>query len=116
MCYLGRITSPPEGKNFLFLPGKTEKIQWIFDDPISSLVLRSWSFISSDGSLRERLATISENETTKIVTKLFDIDIERPATLVLRNINQSYYGMYVFTLAGTTTFTSSVNVSIASKY
>ena len=116
MCGLGDITSPPDGTKYVFLPGRTAKIKWEFDDAISSLTLRSWSFTSSDGSLTESLASIFQNGNNNIKTRLFEVDIERPATLVLKNVNQSYNGMYQFTFVAATTFTSNVIVSIASKF
>ncbi len=116
MC-LGGITSPPDGTEYVFLPGQTAKIKWEFNDAISSLRLRIWAFTSSVGSLKDKgLASISKNKSTEIETKLFEVDIERPATLVLKNVNQSYTGIYRFSLTASTSFTSDVGVSIASKF
>ena len=93
------------------------KIKWEFNDAISSLRLRFWYFTSNDGSLTESLASISRNDSTNIETRLFEVDIERPATLVLKNVNQSYNGVYQFALiASTGSSTSDVTVFIASKF
>jgi hypothetical protein len=116
LCGLGDITSPPDGTKYVFLPGRTAKIKWEFDDAISSLTLRYWTFTSSDGSPTESLASIFQNGSNNIRTRLFEVDIERPATLVLKNVNQSYNGVYQFALTSSRTFTSDVTVSIASKF
>ena len=113
---IGDITSPPDGTKYVFLPGRTAKIKWEFDDAISSPRLRFWTFTNSDGSSTESLASIFRNASTDIETRLFEVDIERPATLVLKNVNQSYNGMYQFALTASIAFTSVVTVSIASKF
>jgi hypothetical protein len=121
----GAITSPPDGKKYLFLPGKTAKIKWEIDDPVSALLVRSWSYKSSEGATPRSLASIVRDGTTDHRTKstnLFDFAIERPATLVLKNVNQSYNGLYTFSYfahpAHSTfvSFVSEVVVSIASKF
>ena len=103
---LGKITSPPDGTRLTFLPGSTEKIQWTFDDDISlrhrgrvDLSDRSWYFTSSDGSQRERLATIYfDGEPGILNSSLPGVAIEKPATLVLKNIDLRNNGTYRFQL------------------
>jgi hypothetical protein len=110
------ITSPPDGKKYLFLPGKTAKIKWEIDDPVSALLFRSWSYKSSEGATARSLARILDDGTTDHRTNLFDFAIERPATLVLKNVNQSYNGLYTFSYVSSGSFVSEVVVSIASKF
>jgi hypothetical protein len=94
---LGKITSPPDGTRLTFLPGSTAKIQWTFDDDISSLEYRTWFFTSSDGSKPERLAAIYSNREPQIVnSSLPGVAIEKPATLVLKNIDLKNNGTYRF--------------------
>ena len=83
-----------------FLPGSIAKIQWSFDDPIRGLVLRAWYFTSSDEPQREeQLARIFRHKDPQIYnTSLPAIAIEKPATLVLENLNRSYDGTYRFVL------------------
>ena len=102
---LGKITSPPDGNRLTFLTGSTEKIQWTFDDDISLSVKRgrfrrSWYFTSSDGSQRERtIATIYLDREPRIFNStLPGIAIEKPATLVLKNIDLKNNGTYRFKL------------------
>ena len=79
---------------------------------IAALLVRSWSY--KNGSYTHRLATIIKNGSIDIETKLFEVYIKRPATLVLKNVNQSYNGMYAFGLTSTVPISSEVVVSIAS--
>ena len=109
---LGKITSPPDGTRLTFLPGSTEKIQWTFDDDISLRrrgelsVDRSWYFTSSDGSQRERLATIYfDGEPGILNSSLPGVAIEKPATLVLKNIDLRNNGTYRFQLRNYFRFT-----------
>ena len=90
-----RVVLPPEGP---------AKVQWQFNiQNIKDVKFRSWHFTSSDGTLRnELLATISDDEEAVMETKLLaGLEIEKPATLVLKNVNQSYNGSYKFTIIGT---------------
>ncbi|CAB3976996.1 B-cell receptor CD22-like [Paramuricea clavata] len=95
----GKITSPPDGTRLTFLPGSTDKIQWTFDDDISSLRYRNYRFTSSNGSQPEQLARIYSNGKTRIFnSSLPGIAIEKPATLVLKNIDLRNNGTYRFEL------------------
>lgn len=88
---------------------------WTFDDEISTVIGRIWTFSSSDGSLfGRRIASISNNEDPVITPKsgLSGVSIEKPATLILKNVNKTYSGTYRFALLGAS---SNVVVTIASK-
>ena len=100
-----------------FLNGSNANITWSFNDDISTLVTRIWYFTSSDGSFNaERLARISDNEEPRIYESgLSWVTIVKPATLVLKNVNQTYNGTYRFSLTAHTNGDSSVVVFIASK-
>ena len=117
MCCLGAITSPPEGTEFVFLPGSTGKLTWTFDDDVSTLFLRSWFFTRSGGSTTERLARIVDDDDPKILqSSLSGVEIVKPATMLLKNVNQSYNGVYQFQLDGSNLAVSiGVRVYIASK-
>ena len=94
------------------------KIEWSLDGNLSttSISIRSWSFRSSSVGKEELLARIIDDDQPAIVTKLYEIDIEKPATLVLKNVNESYDGTYEFTLISSGTRTSEVVVFIAGKF
>jgi hypothetical protein len=111
------IYFPAEGKEYVFLPGSTGNITWKFDDDISALALRSWFFTRRGGS-SERLVTIADDDRRKIrPSSLTGVEIEKPATLLLINVNQSYNGEYQFSLtkSSPTAETIGVQVFIASK-
>ena len=55
---------------------------------ISSIVFRSWTFTNSTFGTAESLAQIKADDEAIISTKLYEVDIEKPATLVLKNINE----------------------------
>ena len=115
---IGKIIPPPDGTTLYFSTGKSRaRIQWSFDDKISDVISRAWSFESSDGSIRERLARIVNDATPNIVAKsLPGVEILKPATLILRNVNQTFNGTYYFELTLFRTTTSSVAVFITSKF
>ena len=114
---LGGITSPAEGTEFVFLPGSTDNLTWTFDDVVSTLILRAWFFTRTGGSTSERLATIVGDDNRIIrPSSLSGVEIVKPATLLLKNVNQSYNGVYRFQLDGSGPSVSiGVRVYIASK-
>ena len=100
MCCLGQITSPPDGTNVTFLPRSTAKIQWKFDNDINKVQSRIWTFKGSDGSesviariFLDRVPEEIPNNTLPGVT------IEKPATLVLNNVDKRYNGKYKFEIS-----------------
>ena len=99
-CCLGQqINLPPEGDTLYFLKGSTERIEWNYTG-ISTPTGRFWTFTSSDGRLEQKLlAYIYEENRPVIKTSVLDVDIEKPATLVLKNINSTYNGTYRFEIA-----------------
>ena len=116
-CCLGGIVSPPEGTIYTFLSGSTGNLTWIFDDEISTLVLRAWYFTRVGGSTQELLATIHDDNVPKIrPSDLSGVEIVKPATLVLRHVNQSYDGKYRFRIIGSSNQDVDIRVFIASKF
>ena len=110
------ITSPPEKTKYTFLPGRTAKITWKYDD-VTGVEYRSWTLKKYSNGPAKALASISNNETAQKRTTLYDFGIQKPATLLLRNVNQSYNGIYSFTLAVLgVPEARSVTVFIASKF
>ena len=93
------------------------KIEWSIESSVStsSILFRSWTFTSS-GVTPESLAQIRADDKAIISTKLYEVDIEKPATLVLKNVNGSYNGTYRFTLLSPDPSTSDVFVFIAGKF
>ena len=92
------------------------KIEWSLGPSTGSIQYRSWSFTSSDSNKTEFLAEINRVGTVTISTKLYEVDVIKPATLVLKNVNESYDGKYTFTLIAGGTSTSGVTVFIAGKF
>ena len=93
--FLGKICLPPGGPNLTFISGSTAKIKWSFDVNISHVNGRIWYF---EGSGRKmEIATIIKDQDSIIrPSPLFWVSIEKPATLVLKNVNQSFTGTYTF--------------------
>ena len=104
MHCLGEIISPDEGTEYIFLPGSTGNITWGFDNNGSSLHYRAWHFTRSGSTSKEILAEIyDDNDDPKIrSSSLSGIEIEKPATLILKNVDQSYNGVYQFIVHGST--------------
>ena len=78
------------------------KIDWSYVGDINNVLLRNWSFKSSDGSRTGKLAAIAYNlDPIKMNFSLIPktrFEIEKPAALVLKNVNQTFNGMYTFEL------------------
>ena len=101
------------------LPGSTVNIEWLFNDDVSQVVSRAWYFTSSDGSfVNERFASIFLDGDPRIDNSgLSGISIVKPATLLLKNVNQTYNGTYRFDLSSPGGGRSArVVVFIASKF
>ena len=110
------ITSPLEETKYTFLPGRSGEIMWTFSDAVSNVRYRSWVFTNTSG-YTVALAEIFRNDSPIIEPTLFDVDVVKPATLVLKNVDQRYNGMYAFslTVVGSPAVTRRVTVFIAGK-
>ena len=99
------------------LPGDNVTITWLFSDDVSQVSSRVWYFTSSDSSfVNKRLARIFDDENPRIFNiGLSGVSIVKPATLLLKNVNQTYDGTYRFDLSGPVGGRSEVVVFIASK-
>ena len=114
---LGKIIPPPDGTVLIFLPGSSRNITWDFDDEISKVITRTWTFTSSDGLRSGLLGIIGFNSQPQIRKDVLSgVDIIKPATLELNNVDNSFNGIYKFTLTTTKTHTSNVILFIASKF
>ena len=94
-------------------------ITWSFNDDVSQVIARVWYFTSSEGSfVDERLAMIIDDENPRIFNSgLSGVSIVKPATLLLKNVNQTYNGTYRFDLSARGgSGSSQVVVIIASKF
>ena len=100
------------------LPGSTVNIKWSFSHDVSQVLVRVWYFTSSDGSFVQVLASIIDDQNPQIFkSDLSGVSIVKPATLLLRNVSQTYDGTYRFDILGRGGSESSqVVVFIASKF
>ena len=101
--------SPPDGTRLTFLPGSTAKLEWTYNcstychhGPLHHFLFsREWYFTSNDGGQTEKLARIYEDEKPQIYnSSLPEVAVEKPATLILRNVDLRYNGTYRFTMYG----------------
>ena len=103
----------------IFAPGSNARIQWTFSTTKKNqLKTRTWYFTSTDGTFNEDpIAEIHGIKKPRIFNSgLTGVSVEGNATLVLKNVNQSYDGTYLFILtAGPSTGRSPVIVIIAGK-
>ena len=95
----------------MFLPGSTAKLQWTYNcSEFCDLYWRyryrrrlDWYFTSSDGGQTERLAGSRIYRDSKPViynSSLPDVCVQKPATLILKNVDLRYNGTYLFQLDG----------------
>ena len=115
-CCLGAVFIASNGINVTFIPGSTEKIVWSFTDDIKSFSLRLWTFTPSDGRLQVGLARIIGDGNVHIFTISYEVAVEKPATLVLKNVNLTYDGTYEFSLSPSGGSSSQVFVYIAGNF
>ena len=112
--------SPPGGKTLIMLPGSNATIPWTFDDDISKVHIRRWSFRRSRGSGFQTLAlVIFDGNPALRKNVLSRFSIEKPSSLVLHNVNQRYNGTYRFTLTvdgAQKDYISDVSLFIASRF
>ena len=117
MSCIGKIQPPPNGTRFIVLPGSTVEIKWLFDDDINTVTFRIWNFIPRNRSTA-LLASIHYNGAP-VIDNNYDlrVKIKKPATLVLKNVNDNDNGMYRFSLTTVgDPIKSEVTVFIASKF
>ena len=113
--FVGKIR-PPSGTKMIFLNGTTARIKWSLIN-VTDIEYRKWSFTSSDGKIvSENLATISNDNTLVIQTRLLNVTVEPPSTLVLNNVNKTYDGTYEFALLAKPNGLVNVVVFIAGKF
>ncbi|XP_028416919.1 neural cell adhesion molecule 1-like [Dendronephthya gigantea] len=94
-----QIRLPRDGNRLIFVNGSTAELEWSFDDNVTNVRFRSWSFTSGNGSMKAvELATIIDDGTVQNRSNAFDFKIEKPATLVLNNVSQIQNGTYKFIL------------------
>lgn len=120
MHCLGQINPPTNGTKLTFLPRTTGKIDWSFTVSTSQVRLRTWNFNSSDGSRSGDLTAIFEDAKpgSKNLSLIPRFEIEKPATLILTNVDETYNGVYTFSLQRKSVFlpdASKVTVYIAGR-
>ena len=109
---IGKLTAQP--KNSVVKSGSTVNLQWDFDDDIKTVLTRTWRFFGDSGS--SILGVISLDREPIIRDQSLKFEIKERATLVLKNVNESYNGTYKFTLeTDYMTYVSEAVVVIASK-
>ena len=113
LCCLGGNILPGVSK-LILLPGSTGNLSW---SKISSRTRRTWYFMRSGGKTTEKLAEINFDDKIRIrQSSLSGIEVVNPATLLLKNVNQSYNGMYRLITTGKFLEINHVLVFIASKF
>ena len=81
--------------------GSTARILWTFDDNIQSFTRRYWSFTPRNSTWTV-LAYITGNGPVVPLTSLYDFEVQKPATLILKNVNETYNGAHKFALVPST--------------
>ena len=115
--YLGLNISPPDGTRMTFSQGSTAKLQWTYNCSEYCRVPRLWwYFTSSDGGQTEHLATIYVDDEPHILnSSLPEVAVEKPATLILKNVDLRYNGTYQFYHFGLFFSEAKILVFIAGK-
>ena len=90
---------PPNESDVTFTPGSTEKIAWSFTDDIKGFSHRHWIFTTSDDRRQVGLAKVEGDGDVQILTTSYEVAVEEPATMVLKNVHLTYDGTYQFSLS-----------------
>ena len=93
--YLGQVYPPLNKTEIVVLSGVNATLNWTFvGDPL--LATRTWYFTRrSPGSKEEEIAYKRRTDNADILSSsLPRIEMEDPATLVLRNVDKRYNGKY----------------------
>ena len=95
---LAKITSPPDGTRMTFLPGSTAKLMWTVDNSsFLGISQYSWHLSRDEKSNKtEQLASVLLGKINISQSSLPGVAVEKPATLILKNIDLSYNGTYYF--------------------
>ena len=116
---VGKVFLPDHGDTFVVLPGENVTIAWKIDPtiPVSDLKVREWQFDPGNIELAE---IINDQNVTIKPGNIFSawIDVIKPSTLVLRNVDKRFSGKYTFRIRVGATLqlhTSEVEVFVASK-
>ena len=81
-----------------FQKGENVKLKWTYTSR-RAVSYRAWYFTSSDGKFHEKLlARIFNDGNIKYEFPELDIEIVKPATLILKNVNSAYNGTYEFSI------------------
>ena len=106
----------PGDYTFVVPQGKDARINWKLNEQVSDLITRVWCFRSSDGGISEVLAFIIRDGQPNIENgSLPGVEIEKPATLVLKNVSMRYNGVYSFRISGNVDGTFLVTLFVAGK-
>ena len=95
----GAVFPPSNRTNLTFIPGTTDKIVWSFTDDLTRFSTRTWTFTPSDGRPQVNLAIIIGDGNVQRLALPYEFAVEKPATLVLKNVNLTYDGTYKFSLS-----------------
>ena len=98
-CRLGAVFPPSNRTEVTFIPGSTDKIVWSFTDEIKTFTTRTWTFKSSDGRRKVNLALVVGDGDVRKLTFPYEFAIEKPATLVLKDVNLTHDGKYGFSMS-----------------
>ncbi|CAB4041646.1 ---NA---, partial [Paramuricea clavata] len=115
-----QVKPPSNGTKLIFLPGSTVKIDWSYVGDISKVNLRVWYFKTSESSQLGELTVLflDRDPEPKNTTLIPRFEIEKPATLVLKNVDETYNEIFIFLLRNQyplQSYLSEVVVIIAKK-
>ena len=98
---LAEIFLPPFGNLIYIANGSNVNLPWTYDFGAKIIVQRVWAFSKTGKSSDlKALATIIVDRKPDITnTTLNNVNITKPATLVLKNVNLDNNGTYRFTVA-----------------
>ena len=107
---VGQISLPPDGDTFIVLPGKNVTVAWKIDVNISVINIRQWTFLPKGNFFADIFFNLGVNKYLQNSPGPFTI--EKPSTLILKNVNIEYNGTYRFKITDRNGITTSSDVAV----
>ena len=97
---LAEIVLPPFGNRIYIANGSNVNLPWTYDFGAKIIVQRVWAFSKNGSSsdLKNLVTIIVDGKPDITNTTLNNVNIRKPATLVLKNVNLDNNGTYRFTV------------------
>ena len=96
--YVAAISLPSYGNVTYVTKGSDVSLPWTYDFGGAAILSRQWFFSNRSSDLALLIYFAGATQTISSKSPFKDIDVNKPATLVLKNVNLDHNGTYRFTV------------------